>query len=72
MRETGRFEITTTSGESVRAFVPHRLPPVNPALDLEAGLVKRVRAAEQALVRLHWPLDPEPLAEPGPHPARFS
>lgn len=52
MRETGRFEITTTSGESVRAFVPHRLPPANPALDLEAGLAERVRAAEQALVRL--------------------
>ena len=52
MRETGRFEITTTSGESVRAFVPHRLPPADPQLDLEAGLAERVRAAEQALVRL--------------------
>ena len=33
--ETGRYEVTTAGGESVRAFVPARLPP-EPALDLPA------------------------------------
>ena len=31
--ETGRYETTTVGGETVRAFVPARLPP-EPALDL--------------------------------------
>ena len=31
--ETGRYEVTTAGGETVRAFVPARLPP-EPALDL--------------------------------------
>ena len=31
--ETGRYEVTTVGGETVRAFVPARLPP-EPALDL--------------------------------------
>ncbi len=33
--ETGRYETTTIVGETVRAFVPARLPP-KPALDLAA------------------------------------
>ncbi len=33
--ETGRYEATTVGGETVRAFVPSRLPP-EPALDLSA------------------------------------
>ena len=35
--ETGRYLVTSTGGEQVRAFVPAPLPPV-PALDLAALL----------------------------------
>ncbi|MHB1618259.1 MAG: Fic family protein [Metallibacterium sp.] len=43
---TGRYEVTATAGETVRAFVPAALPPV-PPLDL-AGT--RQRQLEQALL----------------------
>jgi Fic family protein len=39
-------------GEEVAAFVPFALPPGDPPLELDAGLRGRLRAAEQALVRL--------------------
>src|SRR5256885_7059850 len=51
MRSTGTYVTATTLGESVRAFVPHPLPPAKPALapeSCEAG----TRAAELALARL--------------------
>lgn len=51
-RETGRYESTSAGGEHVRAFVPHALPPAAPPILIEGGLAARVRAAEQALVRL--------------------
>lgn len=51
-RATGRYERTTVGGEEVAAFVPHALPPVEPPLVVEAALAARLRAAEQALVRL--------------------
>jgi Fic family protein len=51
-RETGRYMSTSAGGERVRAFVPHPLPPVGPALQIEGAMAERVRAAEQALVRL--------------------
>ncbi len=51
-RETGRYESTSAGGEQVRAFVPHALPPAEPPLVIEGELAERVRAAEQALVRL--------------------
>ena len=51
-RETGRYERTSTGGEQVRAFVPHALPPADPAIVIGGRLAERVRAAEQALVRL--------------------
>jgi Fic family protein len=51
-RITGRYERTATGGEEVAAFVPHPLPPANPPIALDAALVQRLRAAEQALVRL--------------------
>ncbi|MDK2971676.1 MAG: hypothetical protein PWP23_1431 [Candidatus Sumerlaeota bacterium] len=43
---TGRHEITTTSGEAVRAFVPSPLPPV-PPLAMDA---RRQRRHERALL----------------------
>lgn len=51
MRLTGSYEVSTTLGEAVRAFVPHPLPPREPALS-PAGFVSANRAAEMALARL--------------------
>jgi Fic family protein len=51
-RTTGRYERTTVGGEEVAAFVPHALPPADPPIVVDAGLAERLRAAEQALVRL--------------------
>lgn len=50
-RATGTYVISTTLGESVRAFVPHPLPPRAPAL--EPSVFADVnRKAELALARL--------------------
>jgi len=51
-RATGRYERTTVGGEEVAAFVPHALPPADPPISVDAALAGRLRAAEQALVRL--------------------
>jgi Fic family protein len=51
-RTTGRYERTTVGGEQVAAFVPHPLPPADPALILDGVLREHLRAAEQALIRL--------------------
>jgi Fic family protein len=50
-RTTGSYAISTTSGESVRAFVPHPLPPAEPALSPEA-YTDLNHQAELALARL--------------------
>ncbi|MCX7257954.1 MAG: Fic family protein [Polaromonas sp.] len=51
MRDTGTYVISTTLGESVRAFVPHPLPPIEPPLGPEC-FVEANRVAELALARL--------------------
>ena len=51
-RATGRYERSTVGGEEVAAFGPHALPPVDPPVVVAAALAERLRAAEQALVRL--------------------
>ena len=51
MRSTGTYVISTTSGESVQAFVPNPLPPDQPALAPECFMESN-RAAEMALARL--------------------
>ena len=51
MRSTGTYATTTTLGESVRAFVPHPLPPAAPVLAPECFDAPN-RAAEMALARL--------------------
>lgn len=51
-RETGRYESTAAGGEEVRAFVPYSLPPAGPPIVIDGELAERVRAAEQALMRL--------------------
>ncbi len=50
-RTTGTYAISTTLGESVRAFVPHPLPPADPALS-SLVFADRNRQAELALARL--------------------
>ena len=50
-RATGTYAISTTLGESVRAFVPRPLPPIDPTLE-PAVLTDRNRQAELALARL--------------------
>jgi Fic family protein len=50
-RATGTYAISTTLGESVRAFVPHSLPPTAPALE-PAVFADLNRQAELALARL--------------------
>jgi len=51
-RTTGRYERTKVGGEEVASFIPDPLPPADPPLLLSASLSQRLRAAEQALVRL--------------------
>lgn len=48
-RETGNYEVTIAGGEEVKAFVPMPLPPKNPPLAIEPGLIL---TAEQAIARL--------------------
>jgi Fic family protein len=50
-RSTGTIVKATTTGEVVRAFVPHPLPPTRPALALEPFAAAN-RQAELALARL--------------------
>ena len=50
-REIGRYEISTTSGERVRAFVPAPLPP-DPPLVLDGALQQAFESAALALGRL--------------------
>ncbi|MHB1191936.1 MAG: Fic family protein [Longimicrobiales bacterium] len=51
-RATGRYELSLAGGEEIRAFVPHPLPPRDPPLEITGELEARLRAAEEALVRL--------------------
>ncbi len=50
-RITGTYATSTTLGESVQAFVPHALPPSDPALTLDTFALQN-REAELALARL--------------------
>lgn len=50
-REIGRYEISTTSGERIRAFVPAPLPP-DPPLVLDGALQQAFESATLALGRL--------------------
>lgn len=52
MRQTGKYLTVTTLGEPVRAFLPARLPPAGPVLDV-AGLAAPLAAAGLALSRLN-------------------
>ena len=51
-RVTGDYRISSQGGETVRAFVPHPLPPRNPPLVLDAALTEHHLAATADLRRL--------------------
>ncbi len=50
-RLTGRYETTSAAGEEVNAFMPARLPPSNPPLELRQ-LSPQLKRAEASLSRL--------------------
>ena len=52
MRQTGKYLTVTTLGEAVRAFVPARLPPANPVMDL-AAFADAQSAAALGIARLN-------------------
>lgn len=51
-RMTGQIQVANAGGESVRAFIPHRLPPSQPPLVLEGDLATRYADAIAAITRL--------------------
>lgn len=51
-RSTGTYRQQTVGGETIRAFVPHPLPPANPPLVIEGELLDRHVAATIAVERL--------------------
>jgi Fic family protein len=51
-RTTGRYESVSAGGEKVEAFIPFDLPPRRPTLAITGRLEHRLRAAEEALLRL--------------------
>ena len=51
-RQTGRYRITSTLREQVRAFVPCPLPPRDPSLALDGPLAELHAGAQAALSRL--------------------
>jgi Fic family protein len=49
-RKIGQYEVSSVAGESVRAFVPHPLPPRDPPLDLDgSGLSELLTRANEQL-----------------------
>ena len=51
-RNTGTYQITTVAGESVKAFVPHPLPPTRPRFAISDKLEQLFQKATQALGQL--------------------
>ena len=51
-RQTGTYRTTTTTGESVQAFVPHPLPPADPPLSVSGGIDQQCTKAMAALAQL--------------------
>ena len=59
-RTTGAYENVIAGGEDVPAFLPYALPPRDPAFAISEKINGRLRAAEQALVRLDLATDMVP------------
>lgn len=51
-RKTGRYRVSESHGETVRAFIPHPLPPARPRLSVEGELAASLSAAHTALAKL--------------------
>ena len=51
-RITGFYDVSSVSGEEVRAFVPNPLPPTEPELEQNDALRHKLGAAEESLRRL--------------------
>ncbi|MBW2262588.1 MAG: Fic family protein [Deltaproteobacteria bacterium] len=52
-RKSGKYVVSSSTGEEVRAFVPHRLPPGAPVLDLDDDAQRLLREANENLARLN-------------------
>lgn len=52
MREAGSYRVTTFGDETVRAFVPHPLPPRNPNLQIDGRLSQLLADANAAVGKL--------------------
>lgn len=52
-RETGKYQKTTVTGEEVLAFVPHSLPPKDPALNLSDKILELIKVGEESLAKLN-------------------
>ncbi len=63
MRETGTYQSTTFGDETVRAFVPHPLPPRDPPLQVEGELAQLLAAANAAVGRLAVAAEMVPSAD---------
>jgi Fic family protein len=51
-RTTGTYEATKAAGESVRAFIPHALPPSRPKIRISGDLATQLQTAETNLASL--------------------
>lgn len=51
-RTTGTYEATEVAGESVRAFIPHPLPPSQPKISISGDLAAQLQTAETNLASL--------------------
>lgn len=51
-RQTGTYRFSVVGGEELRAFVPHPLPPAEPALQLDEATLRLLNEATGALSRL--------------------
>jgi Fic family protein len=51
-RQTGRYRITEAHGETVRAFIPHPLPPAKPKLAVDGEIAELLAVARTALAQL--------------------
>ena len=51
-RKTGRYRTAKYHDETVRAFVPHPLPPRNPVLRIDGEILHQHNMAQAALGRL--------------------
>lgn len=62
-RKTGTYEITTVAGEKVKAFLPAKLPPRSPALNISSEMTALLNQAEQSIAKLNLAGDMVPSLE---------